>query len=72
MTIVYIAILLVTESKYFVTCFLVDGYFICSCVSRWIQARSSSPELSAVAQKAIVRLQIACDSFFCGWQKIKL
>lgn len=38
--------------------------------SRWIQA-PRAPELSAVAQEAIVVPQIACDSFFGGWQKKK-
>lgn len=39
--------------------------------SRWIQA-PHSPKLSAVAQEAIVVPQIACDSFFGGWQKNKI
>lgn len=72
MTIVCKAILLITKTNYFAKCFLVDGYFTCWCCQSLDSGSILPLELSAVAQKAIVIPRIACDSFFCGWQKIKL
>lgn len=58
MTIVCNAVLLITK------CFVVDGYFTCSCCQLLDSGSVLSLELSAVAQKAIVILQTPCDSFF--------
>lgn len=66
------AILLVTNTNYCAKYFLVDGYFTCSRCQSLDSGSVLSLELSAVAQKAIVIPRIARDSFFCGWQKIKL